>query len=77
MVLLHLALALQIQTARENRQQISAHLEKLLGSDGVLTLPTAPGPAPVLNTPPAELDLFRSRLLSLTCIAGLGGLPQV
>ena len=43
----------------------------------MLTLPSAPGPAPVLNTPPAELDLFRSRLLSLTCIAGLGGLPQV
>ena len=40
-------------------------------------LPTAPGPAPLLNTPPAELDLFRTRLLSLTCIAGLGGLPQV
>ena len=68
---------LQIQAAREKRQKISAHLEDLLGSDGVLMLPTAPGPAPLLKTPPAELDLFRSRLLSLTCIAGLGGLPQV
>ena len=68
---------MQIQAARNKREKISAHLEGLLGADGVLTLPTAPGPAPLLNTPPAELDLFRSRLLSLTCIAGLGGLPQV
>ena len=68
---------MQIQTAQEKRRQISAHLQELLGKDGVLMLPTAPGPAPTINTPPAELDLFRSRLLSLTCIAGLGGLPQV
>lgn len=67
----------EIQTAQEQRKQISTHLQELLGKDGVLMLPTAPGPAPILNTPPAELDLFRSRLLSLTCIAGLGGLPQV
>ncbi len=67
----------QIQTAKQKRKQISAHLQGLLGKDGVLMLPTAPGPAPILNTPPAELELFRSRLLSLTCIAGLGGLPQV
>ena len=67
----------QIQAAQEKRKQISAHLHGLLGKDGVLMLPTAPGPAPILNTPPAELDLFRSRLLSLKCIAGLGGLPQV
>ncbi len=67
----------QIQTAKQKRNQISAHLQGLLDKDGVLMMPTAPGPAPILNTPPAELDLFRSRLLSLTCIAGLGGLPQV
>lgn len=67
----------EVNTAREKRKQISAHLQQLLGQDGVLMLPTAPGPAPLLNTPPAELDLFRTRLLSLTCIAGLGGLPQV
>ena len=73
----NLYLFLQVEAAKKRRVQISAHLDKLLGSDGVLTLPTAPGPAPILNTPPAELDLFRSRLLSLTCIAGLGGLPQV
>jgi amidase len=48
-----------------------------LGGDGVLALPTAPGPAVPLNTPGAELEDWRTRLLSLTCIAGLTGLPQV
>lgn len=38
-------------------------------ADGVLALPAAPGPAPLLRTPPAELDAFRQRLLELTCLA--------
>ncbi len=68
---------LQVKTAKDKRRKITAHLQEMLGTDGVLMLPSAPGPAPLLNTPPEELDLFRSRLLSLTCVAGLGGLPQV
>jgi hypothetical protein len=47
------------------------------GSDGVLMLPTAPGPAPVLNTPTPQLDVWRQRMISLTSIAGLCGCPQV
>ena len=50
---------------------------ELLGADGILALPTAPGPAVLLAMPPAELDGWRRRLLSLTSIAGLAGLPQV
>jgi len=50
---------------------------QLLGEDGVLVLPAAPGPAPLLESTPAELDAWRSKLLPLTCIAGLAGLPQV
>ena len=68
---------LQVQTAKARRKQIAGHMHKLLGTDGVMMLPSAPGPAPKLNTPPAETDQFRTRLLSLTCIAGLAGLPQV
>lgn len=48
-----------------------------MGSDGVLAIPTAPGPAVPLAMPPKELDGWRSRLLRLTCVAGLSGLPQV
>jgi amidase len=48
----------------------------LLGSDGVLVLPTAPGPAVPRGMPGAQLEDWRTRLLSLTCVAGLSGLPQ-
>lgn len=59
------------------RERITAHLNALLGEDAILLIPAAPGPAPRLQTPPAELDSFRTSLISLTCIAGLAKLPQV
>jgi amidase len=40
-------------------------------------VPTAPGIAPRLNTPAADLEVFRGRAISLLAIAGLAGLPQV
>jgi amidase len=52
-------------------------MEGLLGDDAILCLPTAPGIAPLLNTPAKDLDEFRARALSLLAIAGLAGLPQV
>lgn len=57
--------------------RISHHLRHLLGDDGILTLPTAPGPAPRLNSSDADLDGWRRQLMPLTCAAGLAGLPQV
>lgn len=61
----------------KKREVISAHVSNLLANDAVLIIPTAPGPAPLLNTPPASLDRWRASLLSLTCIAGLTRLPQI
>jgi Asp-tRNA(Asn)/Glu-tRNA(Gln) amidotransferase A subunit family amidase len=52
-------------------------LDALLADNAVLLLPTLPDIAPLLNTPPAQLDDFRARAMSLLCIAGLAGLPQV
>ena len=43
----------------------------------VVALPSAPCIAPRLDTPAAELDSYRTRVMRLTCIGGLGGLPQV
>ena len=40
-------------------------------------LPTAPCIAPKIDTPQSELESYRVRVMRLTCIAGLGGLPQV
>lgn len=50
---------------------------QLLGDDAVLAVPTAPGPAPRIDSPPEEAASMRTQLLQLTCIAGLAGLPQV
>eukprot|EP01025_Chloroclados_australasicus_P028850 TRINITY_DN2862_c0_g1_i3.p1 TRINITY_DN2862_c0_g1~~TRINITY_DN2862_c0_g1_i3.p1 ORF type:complete len:470 (-),score=58.31 TRINITY_DN2862_c0_g1_i3:298-1602(-) len=62
--------------ARLKQKKIRDHLDELIGN-GVLMIPTAPGPAPILNMPPQEADDYRSRALRLTCIAGLAGLPQL
>jgi len=43
----------------------------------VVILPTAPGPAPRRGLTPDALDDLRRRAISLLCIAGLAGLPQV
>jgi amidase len=43
----------------------------------IVCLPTAPCIAPEVNVSGAMLDAFRSRVMALTCIAGIGGLPQV
>lgn len=57
---------------------IKEHLLGLLGSDGLLTIPSAPGPAFLNNqVDPEAFQQLRMASLSLTCIAGLAGLPQV
>ncbi|WP_119301384.1 amidase [Dongia deserti] len=62
---------------QEFRTKVSAHLDRVLGPDGVLLIPTAGTIAPRLDASKEELADFRDRTLSLTSIAGLGGLPQV
>ena len=59
------------------REAVAAHMDQLLGGDALLMVPAAPGPAPKPNIPTAALDHFRSNLVALTSIAGLGRLPQV
>ena len=49
----------------------------LPSSDRVLLLPTTPGVAPLLNTPPSQLQKYRDRLMGLTAPAGLTGAPQI
>ncbi|WP_436639238.1 amidase [Microbaculum sp. FT89] len=48
-----------------------------LAAARLLILPTVPAIAPLCATPVAELEVFRDRALSILCIAGIGGLPQV
>ncbi len=59
------------------RAQAAARMRALLPPGTVLLLPTAPDLPPALDMPDAELDSFRYRALSLLCIAGHAGLPQL
>lgn len=59
------------------RARFTAAMDRLLSSGDLLCVPTAPGIAPRLNTPAADLEVFRGRAISLLAIAGLAGLPQV
>jgi len=43
----------------------------------VLVLPTVPSIAPLKVSPIAEIEEFRNRALSILCISGLSGLPQM
>lgn len=66
-----------ITAAQRLRDAVRARMDLLLSGNTVLVLPTVPDIAPLLNTPPAQLDDFRARAMSLLCIAGHAGLPQV
>lgn len=52
-------------------------LDSILGKDGFIALPSAPGPAPLKACAAEDLEEFRNKALALTCLAGLGGYPQV
>ncbi len=67
----------QFEAAAQQRAAVRQRVAELVGEDGVLLLPTAPGPAPLRGLSGEELDRFRTSLISLTCIAGLSGFPQV
>jgi len=59
------------------RKAVEARIEFLLGGDGMLALPTTPGPAPLLSASDSQLDSVRDDTQALTCIAGICGLPQI
>jgi amidase len=63
--------------AREQQIAIRERIRRVLGPDGVLVLPSAPGAAPKLTASAEEVEAFRQRIQRLTSIAGLAGLPQV
>ncbi|MCY7319239.1 MAG: amidase, partial [Ramlibacter sp.] len=59
------------------RARFRAHLLDLLGSDGVLLMPTMPDVAPLIAADDASLEGYRNRAIHLLCIAGLSGFPQL
>lgn len=63
--------------ANEVRTEVTQHLDQLLGPNGILCLPTSPAIALVKGASSQEQEEFRSRALTLLCVAGLAGVPQV
>ena len=67
----------QVAAANAFRAVFRRRLVDLLGSDGVLLLPTMPDIAPLATAPDAALEDYRNRATRLLCAAGLSGLPQL
>nr|WP_145404387.1 amidase family protein [Paenibacillus xylanexedens] len=59
------------------RARVKQTLVDLLGEQGLLAIPTAPGPAPLLGLEGSEAEAYRAKTMQLSCIAGLSGLPQI
>lgn len=67
----------EVSAAAAIRVLIRERLDRLLGDDNVICLPTSPDIAPSLDTPLGTLNDFRARAIRLLSPAGLAGLPQV
>jgi len=66
-----------VDAARGVHAQAHAHIRQVVVPGTVLVLPTAPSIAPRIDSTPDELDLYRTRVMRLTCTAGMAGLPQM
>jgi amidase len=67
----------QADEARAFVTALRADLRRRIPPGSVVCLPTAPCIAPRVDAPADELDRFRTRVMTLVCPGGLGGLPQV
>jgi amidase len=67
----------QVEAALARRRVIVRHLERTVGVEDVLCLPTSPRIAPFRNTSDKIEVEYREQAMCLLCIAGLGGLPQI
>ena len=67
----------KVAAATTFRRQFGAQLLTLLGSDGVLLLPTMPDIAPRISDDEAGLENYRNAAIRMLCIAGLSGFPQL
>jgi amidase len=61
---------------RADLVRLRAGLRRVV-AEGLLVLPTTPGPAPALTAAPAELERVREATLRTTALAGVAGLPAL
>jgi amidase len=67
----------EADAARKHHDAARAHIQRLVPPGALIALPSAPCIAPRIDTPADGQDAYRIHVMRLTCIAGLGGLPQV
>jgi amidase len=67
----------EADAARQVRSAARGHIRDRVKPGTIVALPSAPCIAPRVDTPADGLESYRVRVMRLTCIAGLGGLPQV
>jgi amidase len=67
----------QLATAQPFREAFRKHLAVLLGTDGVLVLPTMPDVSPLLTSSDEQLEAYRNDAIRLLCMSGLSGFPQI
>ena len=67
----------QVAAAQAFRVGYTAQLDDLLGTDGVLLMPTMPDVAPLRAAPDAALEDYRNRAIRMLCIAGFSRMPQL
>lgn len=63
--------------ARKVHARAREHIRGMVPRGTILTLPTSPCIAPQIDLGASDLETVRVRIMRLTCIAGLSGLPQV
>jgi amidase len=67
----------QNEAAKKRRAEVRERVRGILGPDGILILPTMPGAALPVDGAEEEFERFRARAISMLCVAGLAGVPQV
>lgn len=63
--------------AAARRAEIRAYLHSAIPRSTILVFPTSPSVAPLRTTPQSDLESFRNAALTMLCVAGHGGLPQL
>lgn len=67
----------QLASANVYRKRFTKHLADLLGTDGVLVMPTVADIAPLITDSGDALESYRNRSIQMLCLAGLSGFPQI
>ena len=67
----------EVAQAKVQRQEVIDRMDEVTQGGGVVCSPTSPAPAPPLGQSLEERRDVLSRIVSLTCVAGTTGRPQI